>query len=641
MDKLIAKLKEAAQKGDTTEFFNTFEEGMDNIRKNISDMPDKGPVVAAEWVANLNKLAGIPEAVAATHAKLKGPTEEAIKNTDALIKQSTDLTRSFNSMAVSVGKIGGAISAIALGFGPVVRGAQLLADALERIANAAERWSRSRTGNLTPEEQAEQKKLTDDIFKGAPQYPGRGVPPPVTPQSQSQSPNNGANANEASKAKLIEEENKRMADLAAEIKRLVDLTMVPTDKPQGNAFHNTPKGGAKGESNPMLLPANEKQPGGGAASEARQDPFTPPPGGATALEFAKQHLGIHEIANRPLLEKFFRDNHYPLQATAAWCAVYANSVLSQTGHATSASLDAKVSGAAAGSFLTNPDFKSATFEDVESGYGTYMGILKGKSPRTGQEGVHVGFLTGESRFNPKTGKLEYRMRGGNQPESDENTGERASGEGRVVSDIWYEADKLHLRKAPSSADELASIGIKPDVQVAQKFGENLTGDDLPGMGFSQRAKYRRMQGRYLPNSPLSTNIEDRRRIDLTGDPGGLEGTGSMDDEASEAQWQEDLKGFGLPARSRRGKSRLEDQLGIGSINPDRSVLDKTMGNEVSNHKVEGSADIEVNVKRSGKANDKVSSLFKMPRMERQSSGTPASHGPPEDISGGANSGIYT
>ena len=276
---------------------------------------------------------------------------------------------------------------------------------------------------------------------------------------------------------FVQEQSERLSLLTGEVNKLneflqpelMKMLLAGTGRP---AHHNKPRGGAVGESNPEKPPVGMEQPGGGSPSEA-VDPFaTPTRDDVTALEFAKQHLGMHEIANKAKLEKFFKDNNYPLAASAAWCAVYANSVLQATGHETSAPINApKVSGAAAGSFLQNPDYKPATFEDVESGYGTYVGILKGESPRTHIEGVHVGILTGESRYNPKTGKLEYRMRGGNQPVSDANSGERASGEGRVVSDIWYEADKLHLRKAPSSQAELRTLGIDPSSGSIAGLGE--------------------------------------------------------------------------------------------------------------------------------------------------------------------------
>jgi len=42
-------------------------------------------------------------------------------------------------------------------------------------------------------------------------------------------------------------------------------------------FHNAPQGGTEGESNPMQLPADSSQPGGGAAAEARQPRVYQPP----------------------------------------------------------------------------------------------------------------------------------------------------------------------------------------------------------------------------------------------------------------------------------------------------------------------------------------------------------------------------
>jgi hypothetical protein len=615
---------------------------------------------------------------------LKGPTQEAIRNTQALIEQSTQLTRSFNSMAVSVGKISDSLGAIALGFGPVVKGAQLLADALERIANAADRWARTRTGNLTPEEKAEQERLTEDIFRNAPQYPGRGVPPPVVkPQSQV-SPNNNTAANEESKRRLIEEENKRMAELTAGLKELSDLTRVPTDRPQGQGFHNTPRGGAKGESNPMKIPRGIKQPGGGAAAEARDniDLSTPPPGALTALEVARRHLGAHELKDTARLQQFMKEQGFGVNPkTTAWCATYANSILTAGGHEPSSPLSK--SGAAAGSFVPQYDKKgnklsegygdAATIEDVESGYGTYVGVLKGESPRTHVEGKHVALLTGQTRIDPKTGKLQLQMRGGNQPE--EGAKGTYTGEGLVVSDIWYDADKLHLRHAPSSAGELKSLGIGGDTQIAggpeliksqRERAQDALKDVRKHLADQEQGRDpRRIQRALESIAPGSDEEWELRRQRA------LKESGPGYSEREEAQPPEGYgPGVGLPNPGeiegiiRRGGGRSgkteEDirkseeyysqpdwmtkghQLGIEQRSSlDRKILDRTMGDEVSNHTVEGSANIDINVKRSGKANDKVSSLFKMPKMERQSSGTPASRGPAEDISGGSNSGIYT
>lgn len=175
----------------------------------------------------------------------------------------------------------------------------------------------------------------------------------------------------------------------------------------------------------------------------------------SALQYAQQHLGVHEIKDRKALQNFFTQHGYGRidPKTLAWCSAYANSVLEATGHA---SISDPSGGAAAGAFLKDPRFKPATAEDVESGYGTYLGIVKGQSPRTKQEGTHVGILTGETRINPRTGELEYQMRGGNQPEADDQ-GKPYSGEGVTVSDMWFPASKLHLRAVPRNAAEIEQV----------------------------------------------------------------------------------------------------------------------------------------------------------------------------------------
>jgi len=620
MDKLITKLKEAAQKGDTTEFFNIFEEGMDSIRKNISAMPNRGPVVAAQWVNDLNKLAGIPEAVAATHIKLKGPTEEAIRNTQALIEQSTQLTRSFNSMAVSVDKISGSLSAIVLGFGPVVKGAQLLADAMERIASAAERWARTRSGNLTPEEKAEQEKLTEDIFKNAPQYPGRGVPPPVTPQRFS---GGGANDN----SKLLEEENKRMSELTSEIKRLSDLLMVPTDKPQGQGFHNTPRGGAKGESNPMQLPDGIAQPGGGAPAEARSAsphsrPLTIQQQAQQALDEIRRSEGIPAPGTplpqrRPPSASIDVNTAGPLAALGA--SYVGNRIYSYD--------DPRI---------TNPLAKE-TIEENRVGRGGLYGFAYPQmekpeayyQPGSGQEistmahefehvgraAVKIGAATGSS-LEPNVFKRygAYVEPSFASPDNKEEHQQRY--QELLTSSQLKRTGQISLQEQIESSNEVQSY--------LRRAGRGAKGD------FEEAVRHSVAQQDYAQKmladpfwSRAYGDIKEEKELSSRGRPG----------PADEAM---------LPSGSPLSMDDLPPYWGAANRSGlDRRVLDSTMGGEISTHQVEGSASIDINVGRSAQGNRKSSSLFKMPKMERQSSGTPASRGPAEDISGGANSGIYT
>jgi uncharacterized protein (TIGR02594 family) len=153
-------------------------------------------------------------------------------------------------------------------------------------------------------------------------------------------------------------------------------------------------------------------------------------GGPAALAFARQHLGEDEIRDQSKLQDFFRSKGINVNPrTTAWCAAFVNANLQQAGIKGTGSL-------AAGSFT---NYGTAVKPgEVQPGD---IGVVRGRSPRTGIEGQHVGFLTGESRINPKTGQLEYKMLGGNQ-------GGTASGQGGV-SEQWRPASSLHLRRPPS------------------------------------------------------------------------------------------------------------------------------------------------------------------------------------------------
>jgi hypothetical protein len=58
-------------------------------------------------------------------------------------------------------------------------------------------------------------------------------------------------------------------NLLDELKRLNSILLEAEAVANASKFHNSPMGGAEGESNPIQLPPNEPQPGGGAEAEAR------------------------------------------------------------------------------------------------------------------------------------------------------------------------------------------------------------------------------------------------------------------------------------------------------------------------------------------------------------------------------------
>jgi uncharacterized protein (TIGR02594 family) len=149
-------------------------------------------------------------------------------------------------------------------------------------------------------------------------------------------------------------------------------------------------------------------------------------GPQAALAFARQHLGEDEIADRSKLSAFFRSKGLNVDpATTAWCAGFVNANLQSAGVKGTASL-------VAGSFTRwgGPVEGGA----VQPGD---VGVVRGTSPRSGIEGKHVGFLTGETRVGRRG--LEVKMLGGNQP----GTVSRRGG----VSEQWYPASRLHIRRA--------------------------------------------------------------------------------------------------------------------------------------------------------------------------------------------------
>jgi len=66
----------------------------------------------------------------------------------------------------------------------------------------------------------------------------------------------------------VDDNTEKMGALADELTRLNDY-LAPLAL-QGLPFHNAPMGGSEGESNPVQLPPDASQPGGGAAAEARK-----------------------------------------------------------------------------------------------------------------------------------------------------------------------------------------------------------------------------------------------------------------------------------------------------------------------------------------------------------------------------------
>ncbi|MBO4221952.1 hypothetical protein [Bradyrhizobium neotropicale] len=223
-------------------------------------------------------------------------------------------------------------------------------------------------------------------------------------------------------------------------------------------------------------------PGNGAAGSTT--PGNGEMGAAAALAFASQHLGEDEIRDQTKLSSFFREQGIKINpATTAWCAAFVNANLEKAGVKGTGSL-------AAGSF-TNYG-KGVTADQVQAGD---VGVVRGRSPRTGIEGTHVGFLTGNRRM--RNGVLELEMLGGNQ-------GGTASGKGGV-STQWRTASSLHLRhpnypNLPNGQTAGPGTGAGAGDTPAQADGASAGGT---GGG----AEYLRQQ-----RAPLTKQLEDNPQL---------------------------------------------------------------------------------------------------------------------------------
>ncbi|WP_028164124.1 hypothetical protein [Bradyrhizobium elkanii] len=192
------------------------------------------------------------------------------------------------------------------------------------------------------------------------------------------------------------------------------------------AFPSAPGGGGAGAADGSGGTPNGSSVGPGQSAAGNAASGNGEVGPAAALAFARQHLGEDEIKDQTKLSGFFREQGIKVNpATTAWCAAFVNANLKQAGLKGSGSLVAT-------SFL---NYGSAVKSgDVQAGD---IGVLA-RGRRAGQTGGHVGFLTGNTRKNPRTGELEVEMLGGNQ-------GGTASGRGGV-STQWRPASQVTVRR---------------------------------------------------------------------------------------------------------------------------------------------------------------------------------------------------
>jgi len=232
-----------------------------------------------------------------------------------------------------------------------------------------------------------------------------------------------------------------------------------TPVPRAGGFTPIPRGAMRGDGAPAPPSAGSNKqaslpPGGGVPSGV---PATSGGelGPAAALAIARRHLGEHEIADQTKLSQFFRDQGIRVNPrTVPWCAAFVNAGLKAAGIKGTGSL-------AAGSFTNYGT--AVPMGEVQPGD---IGVVRGRSPRTGIEGRHVGFLTGETRM--VNGRLQYKMVAGNERDG--------------VRETWRDARSLHTRRPPApeggravaSTDRIDSAVAPPKVSAEGRVNVTVT-----------------------------------------------------------------------------------------------------------------------------------------------------------------------
>jgi hypothetical protein len=399
----------------------------------------------------------------------------------------------------------------------------------------------------------------------------------------------------------IDKSTDETQELIAQFRRLNALLSGEEKPIQRLPIHNQPMGGATGESSPLGLAPGVLQPGGGAASEARND--------------------LSESDFNRLMKGGSFAGHYQTIVNAA----RANSL---------------------------PPSLMASILAFETGYGKLRAVTDFNNPA----GLMAGGR-GNKNFM-KFGTIEEGIAKAAEVQSRlyKQGGETIAGMGAIYAPIGKGGQPVANdpygtnKQWPSSVarlqsqfqeysgpEEGAGKGRRLDqsVNVAQRFtgddpwdpkpradpyerwgpehGEIITGDELV-----KRQKYTAFS-RWAAGSARgeSQSIEDRRRIDLSGDPGGLEGTGpkygpNVIDPKADADFKTTIDDIRINERTRRGvRSSLEAQLGgldipvdlpggtdmwgreSSKLSDGRKQLDAGLAHE---HDVDASGDLNVNVK---------------------------------------------
>ena len=165
--------------------------------------------------------------------------------------------------------------------------------------------------------------------------------------------------------------------------------------------------------------------------------------GSRVLDRALQLEGMNEIENRQTIQKYLKNGGQGVDpALTPWCADFINATLAQEGIKGTKS-------AVATSFST----WGLGVEPSKVQKGDVLVEHRGRP--AGATGGHVGFATGETRINPRTGAFEIEMYGGNQG---------VKGRGYIAANKkWVTASSLFVRRSPEAVEEEKS-GITPQYE---------------------------------------------------------------------------------------------------------------------------------------------------------------------------------
>ena len=176
---------------------------------------------------------------------------------------------------------------------------------------------------------------------------------------------------------------------------------------------------------------------------------------------ALQINGLDEVQDRNRIMSYLRDGGVDLDPQeTAWCAAVVNSTLKQTGIEGSGSQVATSFGEWGNAIPA---------EEVQSG--DVLVEMRGLVP--GATGGHVGFATGNTRTNPRTGEIEYEMYGGNQG--------GPGGGSRYANTKYIPASKFVARRAPAIQTQMdyEKANPRPNTHIQEDENSNLVTDAAP------------------------------------------------------------------------------------------------------------------------------------------------------------------